>query len=204
MEWEHLFKSWILDRGYDYYRSNLIKEYNLNLDKINAIVSGTEEYDVEIEIENGKIFKMFCNCPYADAGNNCKHMASVLYKYEDDGINIESMKDKSILKADTVYEIVDNTSEVDVKIFLRNILQSDSKLFGKFKRFANRYREYNDIESIKLAYDDIVDYYSSYDNCIDYGKADDFSNDLMCFVEINIDRLLLDKKYQDVYESIIL
>ena len=26
---------------------------------------------------------MYCTCPYADDGNNCKHMAAVLYEIEE-------------------------------------------------------------------------------------------------------------------------
>ena len=51
-------------------------------DGYKAVVSGSEDYSVEIVIENGKVLSMVCDCPYAEDGNNCKHMAAVLYEIE--------------------------------------------------------------------------------------------------------------------------
>ncbi|MBP3700794.1 MAG: SWIM zinc finger family protein [Lachnospiraceae bacterium] len=41
------------------------------------------DYIVEIEVNGDRIRKMDCDCPYADGGNRCKHMAAVLYALEE-------------------------------------------------------------------------------------------------------------------------
>ena len=43
-----------------------------------ALVCGTETYNVEIFSEKEKLKGMVCSCPYAQKGENCKHMAAVL------------------------------------------------------------------------------------------------------------------------------
>ena len=51
---------------------------------ISAKAEGSEEYNVEIEYAGNQILSMYCSCPYAEGGENCKHMAAVLYAWEED------------------------------------------------------------------------------------------------------------------------
>ena len=83
MNWESLFARHILERGYDYYCMNAVENLDISEDLIRADVSGTEDYEVEISLEDGEITDMYCSCPYAEDGRNCKHMAAVLYEWED-------------------------------------------------------------------------------------------------------------------------
>lgn len=73
-----LFESHIYERGEAISCSDLIKITHKSADLITAIVEGTEYYDVRIMMGNGYITDMSCTCPYADTGENCKHMAAVL------------------------------------------------------------------------------------------------------------------------------
>ena len=52
-------------------------------DEVNAVVSGSDDYEVSIYLSDGEIEDMYCDCPYASDGNNCKYMAAVLYLLED-------------------------------------------------------------------------------------------------------------------------
>lgn len=83
MNWEHLFRGIILERGYEYYIQGLVENIEIEAESIHATVNGTEDYEVEIGLNNGKIDYMYCDCPYAEDCNNCKHMAAVLYEYEE-------------------------------------------------------------------------------------------------------------------------
>ena len=82
MMWKNLFRSHILDRGYEYYHSGAVKNFLRNGNLISADVVGNEDYEVTIEIKNGEIDYMYCSCPYATDDNNCKHMAAVLFELE--------------------------------------------------------------------------------------------------------------------------
>lgn len=67
----------ILQRGQEYYEmgtvSHLVETYP---GKWEAIVEGTENYSVEVSIENGELDYWDCDCPYD--GEICKHVVATL------------------------------------------------------------------------------------------------------------------------------
>ena len=83
MDWERLFASRILDRGYDYYYDGAVEDLKYSDKCIRAHVQGTEDYEVEITLDDGEIVDMDCSCPYAADGHHCKHMAAVLYEWSE-------------------------------------------------------------------------------------------------------------------------
>src|SRR5690625_5176774 len=83
MSWYQAFAEQILSRGLDYYQRGLVNKIDIREDFIEASVYGSRVYEVKIKLEDGKITNMKCNCPYAYDGNNCKHMAAVLYGVDD-------------------------------------------------------------------------------------------------------------------------
>ena len=82
MNWKKLFEKHILERGYAYYCDYAVEDFEIADDIIRAYVIGTEDYEVEISLSNGEVTEMYCSCPYASDGRNCKHMAAVIFKYE--------------------------------------------------------------------------------------------------------------------------
>ena len=66
-------------RGIDYYQSKNVKKIKkVSDDEYNSIVSGTEEYNVHIDINHPR--KSTCTCPFA-AGRRviCKHMVATFF-----------------------------------------------------------------------------------------------------------------------------
>ena len=66
-------------RGIDYYQSKNVKKIKkISDDEYNSIVSGTEEYNVHIDINHPR--KSTCTCPFA-AGRRviCKHMVATFF-----------------------------------------------------------------------------------------------------------------------------
>lgn len=80
--WQALFYSRILSRGWNYVQDGLVNDLHMEGDTLCARVMGTEEYDVAIHMKGGKIGSMKCTCPFAEGGENCKHIAAVLYAAE--------------------------------------------------------------------------------------------------------------------------
>lgn len=78
------FPERILLRGYHYYLSDSVKDLKIYNNRIESYVEGTEEYKVEIDINDDKIVSMECSCPYAQDGHLCKHMAATLFEYTQD------------------------------------------------------------------------------------------------------------------------
>ena len=66
-------------RGIDYYQSKNVKKiYKISDNEYNSIVSGTEDYNVHIDINHPR--KSTCTCPFA-AGRRviCKHMVATFF-----------------------------------------------------------------------------------------------------------------------------
>ena len=82
--WKELFQDHIFARGEMYFCDGAVLELHKTEQGYHAVVEGTEDYEVDIEIEGGQVHEMYCSCPYAEDGNNCKHMAAVLYMIEEE------------------------------------------------------------------------------------------------------------------------
>lgn len=82
MDWYRLFRQHILDRGIEYYEGGYVTEFAYTDNNIKASVDGSDIYDVEISLDGEDVLDMYCSCPYAADGHNCKHMAAVLFKFE--------------------------------------------------------------------------------------------------------------------------
>jgi uncharacterized Zn finger protein len=106
----------ILDRGFDYYENNnVIDVENLGNGEFSAVVEGSEDYEVFIEISKGKVVEHSCDCPY-DWGDVCKHVVAVLYYIRDTEILGESI-DKEGVKSQ-LQLIIDDMSEQDIRDYV--------------------------------------------------------------------------------------
>ena len=83
--WKEEFAPQILVRGMKYFEEGHVTCIRKSGNTYRAVVIGTEDYAVEIDIVDGVVDYMECDCPYAvEWGENCKHMAAVLCALETD------------------------------------------------------------------------------------------------------------------------
>lgn len=69
------YKIW--ERGEEYYESGAVTALEEILDgEWTATVEGTDDYEVEISIEDGIVTSQFCDCPYD--GEVCKHVVATI------------------------------------------------------------------------------------------------------------------------------
>lgn len=176
MEWETYFQKRILDRGYDYYFDDRVEDLRINSNRIKAVVNGTDFYHVEIKLNGNQIIGMSCDCPYAQDGHNCKHMAAVLYEWQ----------------LSATYPVIDNSklvkeaSEEDVRSFLIQVLDDNPDIVESFKQYTQN--EFSlttmidDLEGVVDSYSDgyhYIDYEFSHDFCDNYEDAVDKWLDLL-------------------------
>lgn len=90
--WKDLFQPRILERGLDYYEKGQVVSLEETADGYLALVQGSEDYTVQIEINQEQVADMTCTCPYAADGKYCKHMAAVLYQIEEEKAEVEKEK----------------------------------------------------------------------------------------------------------------
>lgn len=118
--WKELFKSHILDRGWDYYQSERVRDVKPTMRGYTAVVDGTDAYAVDIIIQDGHVIDMICDCPYADDGNYCKHMAAVLYKItEEDFEKYKQLyEEKQKKEKQELTEIISKIPEKELREFV--------------------------------------------------------------------------------------
>ena len=77
---EQIIDERILKRGFSYYKKgNVLQLDEVSPNTYEAVVEGTDDYTVQLSINNDMVTEYVCNCPY-DQGPVCKHVAAVLFK----------------------------------------------------------------------------------------------------------------------------
>lgn len=215
MNWQKLFASHILERGYDYYCDGAVENIEIGRDDIRADVVGTEDYEVEISLNDGKVTDMYCSCPYAAGGNNCKHMAAVLYEWTadimdedepedtdnedmDDDADAESMDlfEPAVTVCDykkksaAVEKLVTSAERDIVQAFLVSVLAEDKKLLLRFRNMVNKCATKEDVEDYFEQIDEIADRYLGRDHFINYYQAYDFMLELEEIIDKDVRRMI--------------
>lgn len=138
MKWKKLFATHILERGYDYYLENAVENIDISEDIIRADVIGSEDYEVEISVNNGEVTDMYCSCPYALDGRNCKHMAAVLYEWSEDEDEEKSAKEVNTDLFQPAYTINAYKKKVAAVEELVSGATEDEKLLLRFHNTINK------------------------------------------------------------------
>ena len=189
MKWKHLFKPHILERGMEYYCAGCIESLEADDEHISAVVEGTEDYDIFINLDRGEVLDMECTCPYAEGGENCKHMAAVLYAWEQG----ESPKNASSKEVQDSYAqlkaCVDGADEGLVRRTLTDLLWQDDKARLRFMAEAQPERSPELAREAIAMVDDIVERYME-DGYIDYCEADGFIGELSEILDGEVDARL--------------
>lgn len=202
MDWKGLFKPHILERGLDYYELGYVEDYLAEGDFVQATVQGSSAYDVYIDIADGEIIDMECQCPYAQEGNNCKHMAAVLFCMDEEaGKGSVSKKSPSgnDLKS-SVKRLVQEADETAVRVFLTEVLEKDEKLLGRFKSSLCCEISSEDMKRYKNQIDRICSKYAGRQGFIDYYNAWPFISELEDFLNRDIGRILKNQQYKEAFE----
>ncbi|MFD1550360.1 SWIM zinc finger family protein [Levilactobacillus fuyuanensis] len=189
MEWEDVFQSQILDRGYDYYQRGLVTNLKQTSDGVQATVKGSKAYHVTVSVQNEQVVDAECNFPYAQGGKYCKHMAAVMFaSFPDD--EMEQATPKSQPTGLGVVQMVLSATEQQVRDFLTETLLADGDLAAKFAlRVAPKNAE-NDRQLYLQQISDIIESYQDYSGFIDYQSAGPFEEELSTFIRENIQAAL--------------
>ncbi len=140
LNWKAWFDSKILERGKDYFRGGAVQDLEIDEEEISAVVEGTEDYQVTISLEDGEIDEMDCTCPYAEEHDCCKHMAAVLYAYEE---ALENKKGKAQpdktekLTREQLCALVEKTDVQTVRQFLSDVLWNEEKYRVRFQSMVS-------------------------------------------------------------------
>lgn len=200
-DWKDLFQEHILDRGESYYFDGAVLELHKTEHGYHGVVEGTEDYEADIEMEGGRICEMYCSCPYAEGGNNCKHMAAVLFE-------IEEQSEEDILTEETcqddqeqeVEEIIERIPEEELRSFVKEIAAQNSEIRNiLMTRYAVKIDE-KQMDLLKQGVNQHVWEYGDRSGYIDYRNAWDFCWALENYLEDKVDTLIDRKCYRQAFE----
>lgn len=213
MKWKKLFATHILERGYDYYLENAVENIDISEDIIRADVIGSEAYEVEISVNNGEITDMYCSCPYALDGRNCKHMAAVLYEWSENAEEEEPAKEVNTdlfqpaytvnaykKKVIAVEGLVSSATEDEVRSFLVSVLAEDEKLLLRFHNTVNKQVTKENIDNYIRQVDIIADRYLGRNRFISYYEADGFISELEKIIDEDVRRMIDNDNYLSAFE----
>jgi len=149
-EFEHIIDETILKRGLSYFKKGFVTEFSeISSGEFEANISGTEEYTVNLKVENDIIIEHNCNCPY-DMGPVCKHIVASIFYLKQDELNLNQQnlplakKKKNKTVSQQLKEVLDKVSHQDLKEFI----QEQSKMDKQFRNlFLSSFAHLNESQS---------------------------------------------------------
>ena len=121
--WKKPFPDWILERGRTYHQLGRVHRLVHHGREISAVVAGSKLYHVAVRFSGGIPDAASCDCPYAEDGRLCKHVAAVLFALED--MDYAPANDPSSVSwEDAIRELPADT----LRIVLRNLAETDGQL----------------------------------------------------------------------------
>lgn len=178
--WKDWFQPHILERGRAYYEEGRVLEMEQTENGYTATVDGTEEYEVEILMDGNSIEDMLCDCPYAEDGNYCKHMAAVLFAVnagEPPAKKAPTKKER--LTPDSLVRMIPDDQ---FRPLLTELVSADDKLY---RTLLLQYGETNLDECLKTLKKELVSIgkqYAGRDGYIGYGHAGEFSEEIADYI----------------------
>ena len=209
-DWQKMFDTHIIQRGLNYFSKGMVRDIEKTEDGYAAAVYGTEQYEVLIFLEEDEITDMTCTCPYAEAGNNCKHMAAVLFSLSEDGCNSAgrpykesgNVKQNQEKDADNVKDLVCSAERTKLEEFLLCELDEDERMLNRFRVFMTDIITESDLNAYKAQLIELFDVCKDRNGFITYYMADEFERGVHEF----IDRIICDImiKYGKQEEAFVL
>ncbi|MDO5859877.1 SWIM zinc finger domain-containing protein [Methanobrevibacter sp.] len=126
--WKGYFEDKILFRGEDYFESNAVRIMESSPTHIDAQVAGSRIYNVRINMNEVNITSMYCDCPYFQGYDYCKHLAATLY-YLDEHPELTEKKDYT--------ELLSSLSKDELVRFLADEISDNPYLAIKLELFKN-------------------------------------------------------------------
>ncbi len=187
-DWREMFHPWILKRGRNYWMEGRVTDLHKNGNEITAIVQGTEDYEVSIDIEDGEATHFHCSCPYAMNDTACKHMAAVLFALEKADIEEQPASDSE--KRISWQEAVSQMPEGELRAFLMELASKDARIQERLVLRHTKQLPKNQMKEWKEELRNLAHNSSDSDGFIDYDDAYDFCTEVDAFLKDTASELM--------------
>lgn len=126
----------ILARGWHYFEGGAVIDVLLTgIGCYEAIVSGSEDYTVILEVKKDTIVSHNCNCPY-DMGPICKHIVAVIFYLQKDTLDNSLPNTKTLKKKKTI-PLTEQVNTLLKKIPHTDLIAFVTEQTKKDKKFRN-------------------------------------------------------------------
>lgn len=200
--WESKFAPHILRRGLDYFEEGAVHELTQTADGYEATVEGNEYYRVEIAISDQKLMAMSCDCPYAEDGKNCKHMAAVLYAIEKHSDASYTLHDPTIANSSipALEKMIQELSEAELRAFLSEYAIKDESIRNALvARYASLSHP-RTLTLLKREVDQTIDQYGDRSGFIDYQHAWKFESAMIDILNDRVSPLIDRRECMQAFE----
>lgn len=198
--WKNLFSKKILDRGFEYFKDGLVSNLQIDGDSILADVEGSELYEVEILLRNNDIGEMFCSCPYAEDGDYCKHMAAVLFQWENDREDHSASKEPA--DSQSFEKIINDLPEKVVRDLLLELVSKDKMLQKNILIYQSGTVTKKQKKEWSRELYAIQKRYCSYSGYVNYDRACEYFREIIDFLDRSIAPLINTGLWNDALDLI--
>ena len=200
--WSGLFSKRILERGESYYYGGTVDHISKTDDGYQAIVHGSDDYSVEITVNNNRITELYCDCPYAQDGNNCKHMAALLFELTEGDEPPVSIEPESGSK-ETVSDIIERMSAEQLRKELKQIAQEQVHVADRiFSRYRSGKASEKDVMRIFYALDSLADEYGDRYGFIDWRHGFDYVHGFEACLADMVQPLIDQQEYMIAFKAL--
>ncbi len=137
-EFEQIIDESILKRGLAYFERDLVTDFSeISRGEYEAIVSGTEDYSIQLVIKNTTITEHNCDCPF-EGGPVCKHVVAVIFYLLQEELDLNQITTKSPRKPKSkslnkeIKDLLKSVSNKELMDFVVEYSKSDKKLSNYF------------------------------------------------------------------------
>ena len=195
--WKYEFRPVILERGEDYWMSGNVEEVTKTSDGWHAVVNGSHEYDVDIEMDGDEVADMSCTCPYAD-DHNCKHMAAVLFAIDNGEFETA---DEAVGFRDEANDILEELDAEKLREELKEIMEEEPKYRKRITaRHRRRKADTRDISSCISDLDHLAYKYGDRHGYIDWKSGFGYVNAFLGCLSDCVDPMIRRREIMPAFE----
>ena len=159
-------------KGERYFEEGRVHINEATPSRIKAVVSGTEDYHVEIEL--GEEFSGECDCPY-DWGGLCKHIVATFLAIIRNDEEMGTLVEKSNREWEEVKFLIKLADPEALRSFLLSEMERRPDLLGRFKAIFDKDGGESSFDDYKANVESLYDVVEEH-GFVPYGERIDFSS----------------------------
>lgn len=213
-DWQQYFEEHIWERGMDYYLADAVLELGCNGEVLRGVVEGSELYHVEIGL-GGQNGRMYCDCPYAETGYACKHMAALLIAWTNDhdlDQGQEQPERGSAANLSTAADPLDNLPikeliwDADmglVRKYLAEVLTRDEALELRFRSLLRQKQQGVDPKKVRLGLERLLRAYELEEGWISEEDLAELLEELFSIMDHELVSILDEGDPKDAFDLLL-